>query len=221
MTDDLTLRARVMEELAWVPNVDAAQIGVSAHNGVVTLSGIVSTLSEKLAAGRAARHVKGVQGIAQEIVVRPPSAQKHADAEIAERAVRLLNWDVETPHHQIQVEVEHGVVMLTGTVEYKFQRQAAEDDIGQLGGVTEIINLIEVRPKDVQAADPETVRHKIEASLRRAADLEASHINVAVSGGKVTLQGNVKSWWERSIAEEAAWSGPGVNQVDNQVTIGD
>jgi osmotically-inducible protein OsmY len=221
MTDDLTLRARVMEELAWIPNVDAAQIGVSAHNGVITLSGIVSTLAEKLAAGRAARHVKGVQGIAQEIVVRPPSAQKHADAEIAERAVRLLNWDVETPHHQIQIEVEHGVVMLTGTVEYKFQKQAAEDDIGQLGGVTEIINLIEVRPKEVQSADSETVRHKIEASLRRAADLEASHINVAVSGGKVTLQGNVKSWWERSIAEEAAWSGPGVNQVDNQVTIGD
>jgi osmotically-inducible protein OsmY len=221
MTDDLTLRARVMEELAWIPNVDAAQIGVSAHNGVITLSGIVSTLAEKLAAGRAARHVKGVQGIAQEIVVRPPSAQKHADAEIAERAVRLLNWDVETPHHQIQIEVEHGVVMLTGTVEYKFQKQAAEDDIGQLGGVTEIINLIEVRPKEVQSADSETVRHKIEASLRRAADLEASHINVAVSGGKVTLQGNVKSWWERSIAEEAAWSGPGVNQVDNQVTLGD
>jgi osmotically-inducible protein OsmY len=221
MTDDLTLQARVMEELTWIPNVDAAHIGVSARNGVVTLSGIVNTLAEKLGAERAARRVKGVQGIAQEIVVRPPSAPKHADTEIAERAVEILNWDVEVPHRQIQVEVEHGVVMLTGTVPFQFQKQAAEHDVGQLGGVVEVINRIEVRPEGEHAAtDPGTVRHKIEAALRRAVDLEASHININVSGNKVTLQGQVKTWWERSLAEDAAWSAPGVTQVDDQLRIG-
>jgi len=220
MADDLTLQAMVEEELAWVPNVDAAHIGVSAHNGIVTLSGIVGTLAEKLGAERAARRVKGVQGIAQEILVRPPSAPKHADAEIAERAIEILNWDVEVPHHQLVVEVEHGVVMLTGTVPFQFQKQAAERNVAQLGGVTQVINMIEVRPEGSQATDPGAVRHRIEAALRRAVDLEASQINIDVSGKKITLRGKVKSWWERSLAEDAAWSAPGVAQVDDQLSIG-
>ena len=144
MPDDMTLQAMVIDELTWVPNVDAAHIGVAARNGVVTLSGIVSTYAEKYAAEQTTRRIRGVQGIAQEIVVRPPSAHRRADEEIAERAVKFLNWDLEVPDHAIQVKVEHGVVTLTGIVAYQFQRRAAERDVRQLGGVTDIVNLIEV-----------------------------------------------------------------------------
>ncbi len=62
MLDDMTLQAMVMDELAWTPNVDAAHIGVAAQNGVVTLSGIVSSLAEKVVAEQVARRVKGVRG---------------------------------------------------------------------------------------------------------------------------------------------------------------
>jgi osmotically-inducible protein OsmY len=220
MVDDMTLQARVMDELVWVPNVDTAHIGVAARNGVVTLSGIVSTLAEKLAAERAVRRVKGVRGIAEEIVVRPANAHKHADEEIAERAVKMLAWDVEVPESQVQVKVEKGVVTLTGYVTYQFQKQAAENDVRRLGGVTGIVNLIELRAAGTPPARSEGVHDMIEEALRRSVELEAAQISVAVSGHKVTLEGKVKSWWERSIAENAAWSAPGVTQVDNRLAIG-
>ena len=220
MVDDVTLQARVMDELVWVPNVDTAHIGVTARNGVVTLSGIVSTLAAKLAAERAVRRVKGVRGIAEEIIVRPANAHKHADEEIAERAVRILAWDIEVPEAQIQVKVEKGVVTLTGFVTYQFQKQAAENDIQRLGGVTGLVNLIEIRAAGVSPAQSEGVHDMIEEALRRSVELEAAQIRVAVTGHKVTLEGKVKSWWERSIAENAAWSAPGVTQVDNRLIIG-
>src|SRR5690348_14805043 len=81
----------------------------------------------------------------QRQAVRPANAHKHADEEIAERAVKLLAWDVEVPDAQIQVEVGKGVVTLSGFVNYQFQKQAAENDVRRLGGVTGIVNLIELR----------------------------------------------------------------------------
>jgi osmotically-inducible protein OsmY len=220
MVDDMTLRARVMDELVWVPNVDTAHIGVTARNGVVTLSGIVSTLAEKLAAERAVRRVRGVHGLAEEIVVRPANAHKHADEEIAERAVKILHWDVEVPDAQIQVKVEKGVVTLTGFVNYQFQKQAAENNVRRLGGVTGIVNLIELRSAAASPARSDGLHDKIEDALRRSAELEAAQIRVSASGHKVTLEGKVKSWWERSVAENAAWSAPGVTEVDNRLVIG-
>ena len=220
MPEDMTLQAMVMDELAWTPNVDAAHIGVAAQNGVVTLSGIVSSLAEKVAAEEAARRVKGVQGIAQKIAVRLPTAHRRTDEEIADRALKVLNWDLEVPDEQIQVKVENGIVTLTGTVSYQFQRTAADRDIRRLGGVTDIVNLIEIRPSAGQVADPVSVHHKIENALRRSADMEASHVSVEVSGSKITLRGRVKTWWERSLAESAAWSAPGVTEVDDQLTFG-
>ena len=220
MVDDTTLQTMVMDELVWVPNVDTAHIGVTARNGVVTLSGVVSTLAEKLGAERAARRVKGVRGIAQEIVVHPPSSHKGTDEEIAERALKMLGWDVEVPDTQIQVKVEKGVVTLTGFVAYQFQKQAAENDVKRLSGVVAVLNMIDVRGSSGQAAYSTGVHEKIEAALRRSAELDASHITVTVSGGKVTLHGKVKSWWERDVAENAAWSAPGVTQVDDQLVVG-
>jgi osmotically-inducible protein OsmY len=220
MPDDMTLEAMVMDELAWTPNVDAAHIGVAARSGVITLSGIVGGITEKVAAEHAARRVRGVQGIAQQIVVRPSTAHRHTDEEIADRALKVLNWDLEVPDERIQVKVENGVVTLKGAVLYEFQKQAVERDIRRLGGVTDIANLIETRPGECHVSDPNAVRDKIENASRRSAEVEASHINIEASDGKVILRGKVKTWWERSMAESAAWSAPGVTQVDNQLTFG-
>lgn len=219
MPDDLTLQAMVMAELEWEPSLDAAHIGVTAKNGVVTLSEFVDSYAAKTAAERAAARVQGVKAIAEEIEVRLPSHQKHADDEIAERAVRILTWDIEVPHERIHVKVEHGVVTLTGDVGYQFQKVAAENAVRRLGGTRGVINLIRVIPSAGPSMDPDIVQQRIENALRRSAEVEASHINVSVDGGKITLQGQVRTWFERSVAEHAAWGAPGVTEVKDELRV--
>jgi len=219
MPDDLTLQAMVMAELEWEPSLDAAHIGVTAKTGVVTLSGFVDNYAAKSAAERAAARVQGVKAIAEEIEVRLPSDQKHADDEIAERAVRILNWDIEVPHDRVHVKVEHGVVTLAGDVNYQFQRVAAESAVRRLGGTRGVINLIRVVPAAGPPMDPDVVQQRIENALRRNAEVEASRIDVGVDGGKVTLRGQVRTWFERSVAEHAAWGAPGVTEVKDELRV--
>jgi len=219
MPDDSTLRAMVTAELEWEPSLDAAHIGVTARNGVVTLSGFVDSYAAKMAAERAAARVQGVTAVAEEIEVRLPSHQKHADDEIAERAVRILAWDVEVPHERIQLKVEHGIVTLTGDVGYQFQRVAAEAAVRRLGGTRGVMNLIRVLPAAGPPTDPDIVQQRIENALRRNAEVEASRIDVSVDGGKVTLRGQVQTWFERSVAEHAAWGAPGVTEVKDELRV--
>jgi osmotically-inducible protein OsmY len=219
MPDDLTLQTMVMDELALEPSVDAAHIGVAVKNGVVTLSGFVDSYIAKAAAEHAASRVHGVKAIAEEIEVRLPNDQKHADDEIAERAVRILEWDVEVPENRIHVTVSHGIVTLTGEVDHYFQRTAAENDVRRLGGVRNVVNMLTVRRAGASATRPDVVRQKIEDALRRSADVEASQIAINVDGGKVTLSGQVRSWFERGLVRNAAWAAPGVIEIRDQLTI--
>ncbi len=219
MIDDHLLQAQVMEELEWEPSIDAAHIGVAAKGGVVTLSGFVSSFAQKVAAERAASRVQGVQAIAEESTVRLPQSRKEADAEIAERAVRILAWDIEVPEQRIQIKVEHGVVTLTGEVPFRFQREAAETAVRKLGGVVQVNNLIGVVPARDPELDVDLVCTRIENALRRSAELEASGIRVTVDDSRVTLEGIVRTWAERRIAQDAAWAAPGVIEVANRLVV--
>jgi osmotically-inducible protein OsmY len=215
MKEDLKLQQRVIDALEFEPSVNAAHIGVSVRDGVVTLGGHVESYHEKWAAERVACQVKGVQAVAQEIEVRLPSEKKVADDEIAARAARILNWDVAVPHHRISVKVEHGIVTLTGQVEWHYQRAEAEYDVRKLGGVRGVVNEIIVMP-NVRADD---VRAKIRAALERNAEVEVNRIDIDVSGSKVTLKGKVNAWTEREAAERAAWAVPGVREVEDQIEL--
>ena len=217
MSDDATLKASVMEELEWEPSLDAAHIGVTAKHGVVTLSGFVDSYAAKITAERAESRVHGVKAIAEEIDIRLPNAQKRADDKIAERAVRILAWDIQVPHERIQVKVEHGVITLSGDVDY--QRTAAESDMRQLGGVRGVANMLRVVPPIDQPADPAGIKHRTQNALRRNAEIEASHISVTVDAGQVTLRGRVKAWAERSVAASAAWAAPGVTEVRDELNV--
>jgi osmotically-inducible protein OsmY len=221
MPDNGVLQITVMEVLRTVPEIDAARIGVTAHDGVVTLSGIVSTMAEKHAVERATRHVRGVLAIAQEIAVHPPESHKQSDEEIAERALKILHWDVHVPHDQIRLKVEKGSVTLSGTVAHSFQKRAAVRDVRQLSGVTDILDDIGVIPIARAAADHAVVREKIESALRREAERTASRITITVEEGRVLLRGKVMTWRDREVAETAAWATVGVKVVDDQLTIGE
>lgn len=212
---DLSLRENVLNELEFEPSIHAAHIGVAVDNGVVTLSGHVGSYAEKLMAERVAQRVKGVRAIAQEIEVRWPSDRKTSDDEIAQRALKIIEWDATVPDGKVQLTVQKGWVTLTGEVPWYFQSRAAETAVRKLSGVTGITNAITIKPT-VQAGD---IKHRIEDALKRNAEVEANQIRVLVSGGRVTLEGKVKAWHERALAERAAWAAPGVNMVEDHLAV--
>ncbi len=215
MKTDSQLQHDVIAEMQWEPRVDHANIGVAAKDGVVTLSGFVTNYASKLAAEKAARRVKGVRGLAEEIEVRFPSDAKTADPEIASRIADMFDWSVSIPKDKINVKVEHGWVTLSGSVGYHYNREAARDLASRINGVKGVTNLIEVK----RAPSPYDVRQQIMDALKRSADLDASTITVSAEGDTVKLAGKVHSGYERRIAERAAWAAPGVNRIEDNIMI--
>ncbi|PDT75004.1 BON domain-containing protein [Bradyrhizobium sp. C9] len=212
----LELRQNVLDELEFEPSVNAAHIGVTAEGGVVTLSGYVESYLQKLSAISAARRVKGVKAIADEIDVRAPADKKTADDEIAKRALDMLAWDTVVPPG-ITVLVRDGWVTLSGNVDWHFQKRAAEDDIKKLSGISGLSNNIQIAPR----IKSENVKAKIEDALKRHAATQAKAIRVTVrDNDNVLLEGKVDNWQERRAIERAAWSAPGVQSVEDRMTIG-
>lgn len=212
---DSTLRQDIIDELDFEPSVDAADIGVAVENGVVTLTGHVSTYAQKVAVEDVVRHVKGVRGIAQAIEVRPFGTHRTADDEIAKRAINTISWNTSVPDDAVQVKVQNGWLTLSGKVEWQYQKTAAADAVRGLAGVVSVTNEIEVKPH----ASAFDVKKRIEDALKRNAEVEAKAINVSVLDGKVTLDGRVSLWSERSAAERAAWSAPGVSSVVDRIRV--
>jgi osmotically-inducible protein OsmY len=212
---DAALRQNVLEELEWRPEINAAHIGVTAENGVVTLSGHVSTYAEKRAAEEAAQRVAGVRGVAADIEVRTSGGDATQDDEIAQRVLTLLAWDNSVPRGNVAVSVAGGWVTLIGEVPWQFQRTAAENAVRNLHGVLGVRNRIVLSPQ----LQPTDVRQRIESALKRSAELASQEIRVRVSGGAVTLEGTVDSWAARTHAETAAWAAPGVTEVRNELLV--
>jgi osmotically-inducible protein OsmY len=214
---DSSLRQDVIDELDFEPSIDAADIGVAVEHSVVTLTGHVPTYAQKVAVEDVVRRVNGVKGIAQMIEVRPFGTHRTADDEIAKRALNSIDWNTSIPDNSLQVKVQGGWVTLTGKVEWQYQRTAAADAVRGLAGVVGVTNRIEIVPR----ASVSDVKKRIEDALKRSAEIEAQAIRVNVlDGGKVTLDGRVHTWSERSAAERAAWSAQGVNTVDDRITLG-
>ena len=212
---DKLIRQDVIDELDFEPSIDAANIGVAVENGIVTLTGHVGTYAQRVAAEKAVRRVRGVRGVAEEIKVRLAGETPPRDEDLAQRAVQMLDWSVTVPKKAVQVQVQDGWVTLTGRVEWQYKKEEAYRSIRRLAGVAGIINKIEVAPK---ASAPQ-VQSKIEAALKRNAELEANAIKVTVKDAKVTHEGKIHAWYERELAENAAWSAPGVRAVEDRLTL--
>jgi osmotically-inducible protein OsmY len=214
MIGNVVLRDDVLAELEFEPSIDATAIGVAVDNGVVTLSGHVPNYAQKIAAEKAAQRVKGVRAVAIDLEVRLPSEASHDDDKIAGRAANVLSWSVGVGDN-VKVLVDGGWVTLSGETPWFYQKQEAERLIRQLEGVIGVSNNIAVR-SDVRVSD---VRERIADAFKRSADLESSAIKVEVEGARVTLSGKVKAWYERKMAEDAAWAIPGVTEVNDKIVI--
>ena len=215
MSQDNQLQRDVLAELQWEPSVTAAHIGVTAKDGVVTLSGHVENFMNKYAAERAARRVQGVKAVAEEIEVKLPSDRTRTDDQIAAAILERLAWNVSVPMGAIQVKVEKGLVTLSGEVEWHYQKEAAELDVQHLHGVMGLINTITMKPQ----VDVKSIGDDIKIALKRSWYTRPDSILVSAAAGKVKLSGIVHSPHARYVAGATAWNAPGTTSVENDLTI--
>jgi osmotically-inducible protein OsmY len=211
---DATIREDVIDELDFDPAISAKGIGVAVQDGVVTLTGHVPNFMQKTRAQQAAERVKAVRGVAVELEVRLASNAKHADDEIAARALNIIAW-MANANDAVKVTVDNGWVKLSGAVEWNYQKQEAERAVRRLNGVIGVTNAITVRAR----ATTQDIKDRIAKALARSAELESAGIKVDVAGSVVTLKGSVKAWRDRRVAEDAAWAAPGVTQVRDELVL--
>ncbi|WP_028642184.1 BON domain-containing protein [Novosphingobium acidiphilum] len=216
MSADRQLQEAVLAEFLWEPSVNAAHIGVTASQGIVTLTGIAPDYLSKIAAERAAMRVRGVKAVVLDVTVVLPDTTNADDQAIARAALDRLAWEINVPGDVIQVEVEHGWITLTGTVEWYFQKDAAQSAVHGLRGVIGVTNQIVLKPH-VNLRD---ISHDIGKALHRSW-FDPSTIKVTADGGKVTLRGTVHTLADKWKASTTAWGSPGITEIENDLVVVD
>jgi osmotically-inducible protein OsmY len=212
---DSEIQEDVEAELKWTPEVDATDVAVKVKDGTAALTGFVHNSFQKYRAERAARRVKGVAAVANDIQVRWLGTVP-TDPEIARSAVAILKSDLPSAAEQIRPMVHEGRITLLGEVEWHYQRELAEKLMYRIAGVISVRNSIHINPK---AAVEKDIKFRIEAAFQRLADVDAHKIAVEAAGSEITLRGEVRSWAERDQAQSTAWAAPGVTHVANELTV--
>ncbi|MCI3936303.1 BON domain-containing protein [Chryseobacterium aahli] len=208
------LQKDVQDAIKWEPLLHSAEIGVIAKDGVVSLTGIVDSYAKKAEAEEAAKKIKGVKAIVENIEVHIPNSYMKSDVEIANEVLVALKTNYAVPDDRVNVKVENGRVTLDGDVHWNYQKEAAKNAVSYLPGVKAITNNIMIKSKFNDMLE----KKDIENALKRSV-IDDSNINISVSGTTATLTGKVNSWPHKEEAGRIAWKTPGIWQVKNELDV--
>ena len=216
MITDEEIFKYVTQKLEFDPRINSSNIIVAVKDGIVTLTGSVNTYAAKSMVENDVKSIRGVKGIAEELKVDFYGQQRErTDTDIARVARDALEWNVMIPDEKIQVIVEGGIITLTGEVPQNYQRESAVSAVRYLQGVKNVINRIKLKP----SINPSEVRSKILNEFERNARIDASKISIEIENSKIILRGTVRSWAEHKEATKAAWSIPGIANVENLIRV--
>jgi osmotically-inducible protein OsmY len=215
MKSDETLWQEIEQVLRRAPGIDAGQIRVHVHDGVVTLTGTVPNLLQKQVIEKTLQTVAGCSALVMELLLPPVSAFVGSDVSLATRIVDALSRVRDLPAGRVRVETERDCVTLTGSVDTEAQRCDVGSLVGKISGVVGVSNRLAIC--DPPAAD---VVAQIALALGSRLEREIENISVDTSDGVVTLSGTVGSLEEKRAVCSAASQVRGVRKVIDQLSIG-
>jgi osmotically-inducible protein OsmY len=126
MRTDSEIKKDAEDELRWDPDIDATDVAVAVHNGVVTLTGFVRSYMQKTQAERTPSGVAGALGVANDIDVRLPFINKRPDPEIARDVVQKVHNALPYSSPIVKVKVKERSPTLEGNLEWNYQRDRTE-----------------------------------------------------------------------------------------------
>ena len=215
MKSNQELQTDVQNAIKWEPLLHAAEIGVTAKDGVVSLTGTVDSYLKKIEAENATKKVIGVKALVEEIEVKFPTSWSKTNEEIAKEAITALEASWSVPDKKVSVKVENGWVTLDGELAWNYQKEAAKNAINHLPGIKGVINNVKIKSNSHDYIEQENV----EDAIARSFSVDDCDINVSVSGTTVTLAGTVDSWYQRDEAGRIAWNTPGIWHVNNELAV--
>ncbi len=209
------VREAVASELEYDPRVDASNIVVQNLNGEVALNGTVPSYPQYLEAAKAARRIAGVASVHNHLEVLLPPENYRDDAVLTTAANNTLAANSTVPDG-VEALARKGNLRLTGTVNYGYQRAAAESAVAGLTGVRNINDKIEVS----YDTDPVDVTRQVQGALDRYALVpDGSDVAADTLGSTVRLTGHVRTWAEHDAVVGATWMANGVTAVIDELGV--
>lgn len=215
MKSNQELQKNVVDAINWEPLLQAAEIGVMASDGVITLTGSVDTYAKKAEAESAAKNVGGVKTVVENIEVVFNEKNKRSDSDISQAIGNAFKWHWDIPVEKVQVTVENGWVFLTGEFQWNYQKEAAKNAVSNLIGIRGITNNITI----ITSSKDTLEKRDIEIAIGRNSAINSKDIAVYVFNNVVTLKGHVDSWYQKCEAGRIAWNAPGVIEVENDLYV--
>lgn len=161
-TRDAELHCRVLTELESHADLSTQEIGISVHDGVVTLSGQIDSYEQKFAAEQMVAQIPGIVAVAVDLRVGKPGDHDLTDTEIAHAMADYLRWYFSGRQKRLIGKVERGWITLMGEVDFERQRTAVEESVNQISGVRGVVNMVTVRPASGGDA---AVEHEVTGEL--------------------------------------------------------